>query len=36
MSNFNQSSLTDYATTENHTIDWEGANIIDKKPNRRT
>ena len=22
--------------TENHIIDWEGANIIDKEPNKRT
>ena len=36
MSNFNKSALTDHATTENHIIDWEGAKIIDKEPNKRT
>ena len=27
--------LTDQATTENHIIDWEGVNIVDKEPNLR-
>ena len=37
MSNFNKSAITDHATTENNNIiDWEGANIIDKDPNKRT
>ena len=36
MSNFNKSALTDHAMTENHIIDWEGAKIIGKEPNRRT
>ena len=36
MSNFNKSTLTDHATTENHIIDWEGAKILDKETNRRT
>ena len=35
MSNFNKSAITDHATTENHIIDWEGAKIIDKEPNKR-
>ncbi|KAI0217606.1 Ankyrin repeat domain-containing protein 27 [Lamellibrachia satsuma] len=35
MSTINKSALTDHATTENHTIDWEGVNIVDKEPNRR-
>ena len=37
MSNFNKSAITDHATTENNNIiDWEGAKIIDKDPNKRT
>ena len=36
MSNFNKSTITDHATTENDIIDWEEANIIDKESNRRT
>ena len=36
MSNFNKSALTDRATPGNHIIDWEGAKIIDKEPNRKT
>ena len=35
MSTINKSALTDHATTENHIIDWEGVNIVDKEPNRR-
>ena len=35
MSTINKSVLTDHATTENHIIDWEGVNIVDKEPNRR-
>ena len=35
MSAINKSALTDHATTENHIIDWEGVNIVDKEPNRR-
>jgi len=36
MSNFNKSALTDHAKMKNHSIDWEGAKIIDREPNRRT
>ena len=35
MSTINKSALTDHTTTENHIIDWEGVNIVDKEPNRR-
>ena len=35
MSTIHKSALTDHATTENHIIDWEGVNIVDKEPNRR-
>jgi len=34
MSNCNKSALTDHTTTENHEIDWEGVQIIDRKPNK--
>ena len=36
MSIFNKSALSEHATTENHTIDWEGVKIIDKEPDKRT
>ena len=35
MSTINKSALIDHATTENHIVDWEGVNIVDKEPNRR-
>ena len=35
MSTINKSALTDHATTENHIIDWDGVNNVDKEPNRR-
>ena len=36
MSNIDKSTLTDHAMTENHIINWEGVNIVDKEPGRRT
>ena len=36
MSNFNKSTLTDDATTENNIIDWEGVKIIDNEPNNES
>ena len=36
MSNFNKSAITDHAMTENDIIDWEGAKLIEKEPNKRT
>ena len=35
MSTINKSTLTDHVATENHIIDWEGVNIVDKEPNQR-
>ncbi|KAK2176307.1 hypothetical protein NP493_672g01011 [Ridgeia piscesae] len=35
-SNKSALTVTDHAMTENHIIDWEGAIIIEKEPNRRT
>ena len=36
MFKFNESALTDHATTDNHIIDREGTKLIDNEPNRRT
>ena len=34
MPTINKAALTDHATTENNSIDWEGVKIVDKDPNR--